>query len=131
MFVRRHLECRIFIELAKAVVIQVNLKRSLIGVIVFFQMEDARPVPQFRCEEIEKNRLYNEWKIWKRALECYFDAYDIKDQKKMRAKLLHLGGPQLQRVFENLPDRENFPVVSVEMSVGISICWSKYVTLSC
>ncbi|XP_052564009.1 uncharacterized protein K02A2.6-like [Culex pipiens pallens] len=77
-------------------------------------MEDARPVPQFRCEEIEKNRLYNEWKIWKRALECYFDAYDIKDQKKMRAKLLHLGGPQLQRVFENLPDRENFPVVSTK-----------------
>lgn len=77
-------------------------------------MEDSRPLPQFRCEEIEKQKLFKEWKTWKGALECYFDAYGICDQKQRRAKLLHLGGPQLQRVFHNLPDRENFPLVSLE-----------------
>lgn len=77
-------------------------------------MEDSRPVPQFRCDDIEKNKLYKEWRIWKGALECFFDAYDVVDQKKKRAKLLHLGGPQLQRVFQNLPDREKFPMVSTE-----------------
>lgn len=77
-------------------------------------MEDARPLPLFRCDEIEKQRLYKDWKSWKGALECYFDAYGIVDQKQKRAKLLHLGGPQLQRVFSNLPDRENFPLVSLE-----------------
>ncbi|XP_062550234.1 uncharacterized protein K02A2.6-like [Armigeres subalbatus] len=77
-------------------------------------MDDSRPVPQFRCDEIEKHRLYNEWRLWKGALECYFEAYDIVDQRKKRAKLLHLGGPQLQRIFQNLPDRENFPLVSLE-----------------
>lgn len=77
-------------------------------------MEDARPLPQFRCVEIEKQKLFKEWKSWKGALECYFDAYGIYDQKQRRAKLLHLGGPQLQHVFQNLPDRENFPLVSLE-----------------
>lgn len=77
-------------------------------------MEESRPVPQFRCDDIEKNKLNKEWRIWKGALECFFDAYDIVDQKKKRAKLLHFGGPQLQRVFYNLPTRENFPLVSTE-----------------
>lgn len=77
-------------------------------------MEDSRPVPQFRCDDIEKGKLNKEWRIWKGALECFFDAYDVVDQKKKRAKLLHLGGPQLQRVFQNLPDREKFPLVSTE-----------------
>lgn len=77
-------------------------------------MDDSRPVQQFRCDDIEKHRLYNEWRIWKGALECYFEAYDIVDQRKKRAKLLHLGGPQLQRIFQNLPNRESFPLVSLE-----------------
>ncbi|XP_058816640.1 uncharacterized protein LOC131679907 [Topomyia yanbarensis] len=77
-------------------------------------MEDARPLPQFRCDEIDKQKLFKAWKSWKGALECYFDAYGIDDQEQKRAKLLHLGGPQLQRVFQNLPDRESFPLVSLE-----------------
>lgn len=77
-------------------------------------MEDSRPMPPFRCDDIEKQKLCKEWRIWKGALECYFDAYEITDQRKKRAKLLHLGGPQLQRIFQNLPDRENFPLVAIE-----------------
>ncbi|XP_062538768.1 uncharacterized protein K02A2.6-like [Armigeres subalbatus] len=47
-------------------------------------------------------------------LEIYFDAYDIADQRKMRAKLLHFGGKQLQRVYENLPDVDKLPIVSIK-----------------
>lgn len=77
-------------------------------------MTDTRPVPQFRCEEIEKSKLFREWNDWKSGLERYFDANEITDQYKKRAKLLYLGGPQLDKVFSNLPDANRFPVVATE-----------------
>lgn len=80
----------------------------------FSQIDETRPIPPFRCEEIGKNQLAKEWKSWKSALEIYFDAYDISDQKKMRAKLLHFGGKQLQRVYENLPDTDKLHLVSLK-----------------
>lgn len=79
-----------------------------------WQIDDARPIPPFRCEEIGKNQLAKEWKSWKSTLEIYFDAYDITDQRKMRAQLLHFGGRQLQSVFGNLPDVDKLPVVSTK-----------------
>ncbi|XP_055525745.1 uncharacterized protein LOC129718726 [Wyeomyia smithii] len=78
------------------------------------KINDARPVPPFRCEEIERNQLAREWKSWKSSLEFYFEAYGVSDQKVMRAKLLHFGGNQLQRVCENLPDANKIPVVSTK-----------------
>ncbi|XP_062557585.1 uncharacterized protein LOC134222456 [Armigeres subalbatus] len=77
-------------------------------------IDESRALPAFRCEEIDKNQLAKEWKAWKSALEIYFDAYDVSDQRKMRAKLLHLGGKQLQRVYENLPDNNKIPLVSTK-----------------
>nr|XP_029711593.1 uncharacterized protein LOC109417227 [Aedes albopictus] len=77
-------------------------------------MDDTRPMPQFRCEDIAKARLHHEWKDWKSGLERYFDANDITDQYKKRAKLLYLGGPQLDKVFTNLPDGNKFPLVATE-----------------
>ncbi|XP_055644332.1 uncharacterized protein LOC129780284 [Toxorhynchites rutilus septentrionalis] len=77
-------------------------------------IDGARALPAFRCEEIEKNHLAKEWKAWKTALEIYFDAYDITDQRKMRATLLHLGGQQLQRVYESLPDSDKLPIVATK-----------------
>lgn len=77
-------------------------------------MELTRAIPPFRCNEIEKNKLHKEWQIWKRSLEYYFEAEDINDQKRKRAKLLHLGGPQLQALFQSLPNSEKFAVVSLE-----------------
>lgn len=77
-------------------------------------MDSSRAIPPFRCNEIEKTRLHKEWQIWKRSLEYYFEAEDITDQKRKRAKLLHLGGPQLQAVFQSLPNSEKFAVVAVE-----------------
>lgn len=77
-------------------------------------MDEARPIPPFRCESIEKRKLSREWETWKGSLECYFEAYAITDQRMMKAKLLHLGGVELQRVFRSLPDHDKFPIVSLE-----------------
>lgn len=77
-------------------------------------MDETRPMPQFRCEDIAKARLHHEWNDWKSGLERYFDANDITDQYKKRAKLLYLGGPQLDKVFINLPDGNKFPLVATE-----------------
>lgn len=77
-------------------------------------MDASRPLPQFRCEDIEKSRLHHEWRDWKSALERYFEANDIIDQFRKRAKLLYLGGPQLDKVFTNLPEGSKFPLVATE-----------------
>ncbi|XP_062701836.1 uncharacterized protein LOC109416329 [Aedes albopictus] len=77
-------------------------------------MDLTRAIPPFRCNDIEKTKLHKEWQVWKRSLEYYFEAEDITDQKRRRAKLLHLGGPQLQALFQSLPNSEKFPVVSIE-----------------
>lgn len=75
---------------------------------------EMRPVPPFRCEQIERSKLSREWRSWRNALECYFEAHSIFDQRIKRAKLLFLGGPQLQRVFENLNDTDKIPLVAVK-----------------
>lgn len=80
-------------------------------------MDEARPIPPFRCETIEKNKLSREWLTWKGLLECYFEAYSITDQRVMRAKLLHLGGVDLQRIFRNLPEHDRVPMVSLQPKV--------------
>lgn len=80
-------------------------------------MEEARQIPPFRCEAIEKSKLSQAWEEWKGSLECYFEAYVITDQRMMKAKLLHLGGVDLQRVFRSLPDHNKVPMVTTEPRV--------------
>lgn len=77
-------------------------------------MDSSRAICQFRCNEIDKTKLHKEWDVWKTSLEYYFEAEEIVDQKKKRAKLLHLGGPQLQSLFQSLPDREKYSYVTPE-----------------
>lgn len=74
-------------------------------------MEEARPIPCFRCESIEKQK---EWEIWKGSLECYFEAYGITDQRMTKAKLLHLGEVELQRVFRSLPGHDKVPLMAID-----------------
>lgn len=71
-------------------------------------------MPMFRCEQIESGKLAKEWLEWKGALEIYFESYQITDQRLKRSKMLHLGGPQLQKVFRSLDGTENFPIVLLE-----------------
>lgn len=77
-------------------------------------MDESRPLPMFRCEQIESGKLAKEWLEWKGSLECYFESYQITDQKLKRSKMLHLGGPQLQRVFRSLEGTEHFSMVLLE-----------------
>ncbi|XP_055622495.1 uncharacterized protein K02A2.6-like [Toxorhynchites rutilus septentrionalis] len=76
-------------------------------------MDESRAVPAFRCDRIETSKLAREWKVWKESLECFFAAYDITDQRVMRAKMLHMGGSALQTVFKNLEDHDHVPLVSL------------------
>lgn len=85
--------------------------------IILLQMEEARQIPAFRCEIIDKNKLSREWEAWKWSLECYFEAYGINDQKMKRAKLLHLGGVELQRIFRSFPGHAKTPLVALEPKV--------------
>lgn len=55
-----------------------------------------------------------EWEKWKRQLECYFNASGIIDQSDKLAKLLYLGGPDLQELYDNLPDAKRVPLVVAE-----------------
>ncbi|XP_055604470.1 uncharacterized protein LOC129752724 [Uranotaenia lowii] len=77
-------------------------------------MDESRPLPMFRCEQIENGKLAKEWREWKDSLEFYFDSYQITDQKIKRSKILHFGGPQLQKVYKSLEGTEDFPLVMVE-----------------
>ncbi|XP_058811184.1 uncharacterized protein K02A2.6-like [Topomyia yanbarensis] len=80
-------------------------------------MDESRPIPPFKCEAIEKHRLSREWEVWKGSLECYFEAYGVEDQRMKKAKLLHLGGIDLQRIFKSLPDHNKVPMVTLEPKV--------------
>ncbi|XP_062700514.1 uncharacterized protein LOC134284935 [Aedes albopictus] len=73
-------------------------------------MEISRPVRPFDLN-VEDNRQATEWAKWKRQLECYFNACNVTDQSDKLAKLLFLGGPDLQELFDNLPDAKRVPLV--------------------
>ncbi|XP_062542134.1 uncharacterized protein LOC134210124 [Armigeres subalbatus] len=102
-----------------------NQKETLAGMVFEIGdmeiMEEMRPVPPFRCNQIETSKLAKEWRAWKESLECYFAAYGISDQKVMRAKLLHFGGPALQTVFRNLKDHNTVPVVALNWGFDAAI----------
>ncbi|XP_055614912.1 uncharacterized protein K02A2.6-like [Toxorhynchites rutilus septentrionalis] len=78
------------------------------------QMDESRLLPMFRCDQIESGKLAKEWREWKDSLEFYFDSYQITDQKIKRSKMLHFGGPQLQKVFKSLEGTEDFPLVMLD-----------------
>lgn len=73
-------------------------------------MESIRAVKPFDMN-VEDNRQATEWAKWKRQLECYFSACKITDQSEKLAKLLFLGGPDLQELHDNLPDAKRVPLV--------------------
>ena len=48
------------------------------------------------------------WQKWKRSLEYYLSAKDITANKQKFATLLHLGGSQLQEIYDSLPQSEEY-----------------------
>lgn len=57
----------------------------------------------FLCSTIDPTLLRTEWERWKRAFKIYAGANDLTDQQKLKNKLLHLGGMELQDVFFGIP----------------------------
>lgn len=47
------------------------------------------------------------WEKWKRSLEIYFEAADVKSATQKRAILLLLGGTGIQEIFYSLPKANN------------------------
>ncbi|XP_062713301.1 uncharacterized protein K02A2.6-like [Aedes albopictus] len=74
-------------------------------------MEAFRPVKQFDAK-VDQSQLETEWRKWKRSLEYYLTASGITGQREMRNQLLHLGGPDLQDIFDNLPGVHDVPHVT-------------------
>lgn len=74
-------------------------------------MEGFRPVKQFDAK-VDQSQLASEWRKWKRSLEYYLTASGITSQRDMRNQLLHLGGPDLQDIFDSLPGVHEIPHVT-------------------
>lgn len=74
-------------------------------------METFRPVKQFDAK-VDQSQLATEWRKWKRSLEYYLAASGITGQREKRNQLLHLGGPDLQDIFDNLPGVHDVPHVT-------------------
>lgn len=74
-------------------------------------METFRPVKQFDAK-VDQSQLASEWRKWKRSLEYYLAASGITGQREKRNQLLHLGGPDLQDIFDNLPGVHDVPHVA-------------------
>ncbi|XP_048482951.1 uncharacterized protein LOC125489811 [Plutella xylostella] len=66
-------------------------------------MANMLPAPEKLDLEGDNASVGLRWEKWKRSLEIYLEAADIKSPSKKRATLLLLGGTGLQDIFYNLP----------------------------
>lgn len=74
-------------------------------------MDSLRPIKPFDTKT-DQSQLATEWRKWKRSLEYYLAASGITGQREKRNQLLHLGGPDLQDIFDNLPGVHDIPHVA-------------------
>ena len=63
---------------------------------------DLPAVPPFSVSD--HRTLAQRWEKWTKSLDYYLRASGVTDQKQKRAVLLHLAGPDVQEIFETLPD---------------------------
>lgn len=66
-------------------------------------MSESSGLRPFLCSTIDPALLRVEWERWKRAFTIYAESNEITDQSKLKSKLLHLGGLELQDVFFAIP----------------------------
>jgi len=57
---------------------------------------------KFDCDD-DPGSVGLRWEKWKRALQIFLIAANIKDEETKRATLLHTGGLGLQEIFYNIP----------------------------
>ena len=63
---------------------------------------DLSAVPTFSVSD--HRTLAQRWEKWTKSLDYYLCASGVTDQKQKRAVLLHLAGPDVQEIFETLPN---------------------------
>ena len=63
---------------------------------------DLPAVPPFSVSD--HRTLAQRWEKWTKSLDYYLRASGVIDQKQKRAVLLHLAGPDVQEIFETLPN---------------------------
>lgn len=73
-------------------------------------MDLVRPVKPFDAK-VDQSQLASEWRRWKRSLEYCLEAQGVITQREKRNQLLHLGGPDLQDIFDSLLEVNSVPHV--------------------
>jgi hypothetical protein len=63
---------------------------------------DLPAVPPFSVSG--HRTIAQRWEKWTKSLDYYLRASSVTDQKEKRAVLLHLAGPDVQEIFETLPN---------------------------
>ena len=63
---------------------------------------DLPAVPPFSVSD--HRTLAQRWEKWTKSLDYYLRASGVTDQKQKRAVFLHLAGPDVQEIFETLPN---------------------------
>lgn len=80
------------------------------------------PVPPF---SVRNAASADDWSRWKQTLEFYFTAEKITDAKVKQAKLLLLGGPEIQDLYFSLPTVTQYPANSDEYSYTVECLEAK------
>ena len=61
-------------------------------------------VPPFEFNTTDISGLATKWLSWKASFESYVIASGVTNDRQKRALLLHMGGGQIQKLFQTLPD---------------------------
>ncbi len=64
---------------------------------------DLSGIQQFKPNE-DPASLSNRWTAWLKRFERFVVAMDIKDTTRKRSLLLYLAGPEVEKIFEAIPD---------------------------
>ena len=63
---------------------------------------DLPAVPPFSV--FYHRTLAQQWEKWTKSIDCYLRASGVTDQKQKGAVFLHVAGPDVQEIFETLPN---------------------------
>ena len=66
---------------------------------------DLNPVKPFLCDDTTSTDLGPLWQKWKRSFDYFAIGKGVTDSRRKRALLLHCAGPQVQDIFDTLPDK--------------------------
>jgi hypothetical protein len=80
---------------------------------------DLSGIQQFKPNE-DPASLSNRWTAWLKRFERFVVAMDIKDTTRKRSLLLYLAGPEVEKIFETIPDNgeeKDYDVAAKKLSI--------------